>query len=166
MKIPVGPVAVLLTVLIAFAQQMSAQSWSMSGQSATDLRSQPSETTINASNVNTLATKWVFTTGKDVSATPTVVDNVVYVPDWSGHLYAIDAETGKAIWSHQIAEYDGVSDSISRVSPAFYNNELIIGDRITEPHSGASVMAVNASNGNLLWITKVDPHPAAVISGK
>jgi polyvinyl alcohol dehydrogenase (cytochrome) len=137
----------------------------MSGQSATDLRSQPAETTISASNVNTLAAKWVFTTGGDVSATPTVVGDVVYVPDWSGHLYAINAETGAAIWSHQIAEYDGVSGSVARGSPAFYNNELIIGDRINGSHDGASVMAVNASNGNLLWITKIDPHPAAIISG-
>jgi polyvinyl alcohol dehydrogenase (cytochrome) len=90
----------------------------MSGQSATDLRSQPSETKINTSNVNSLTAKWVFTTGGDVSATPTVVGNVVYVPDWSGHLYAVDAGTGKAIWTHQIAEYDGVSGSVSRGSPA------------------------------------------------
>jgi polyvinyl alcohol dehydrogenase (cytochrome) len=137
----------------------------MSGQSATDTRSQPSETKINASTVATLAPEWVFTTGADVSATPTVVGNVVYVPDWSGHLYAIDAGTGEAIWSHQIAEYDGVSGAVSRGSPAFYNNQLIIGDLISGLHNGASVMAVSASTGALIWITKVDPHPAAIISG-
>jgi polyvinyl alcohol dehydrogenase (cytochrome) len=137
----------------------------MSGQGATDLRSQPAETKINISNVDTLSAKWVFATGGDVTATPTIVGNVVYVPDWSGHLYAIDAETGKAIWSHQIAEYDGVSGSISRGSPVFYDNSLIISDRINGSHDGVSVMAVNANNGSLRWITKVDPHPAAIITG-
>jgi hypothetical protein len=63
-----------------------------------------------------------------VSATPTVVGNVVYAQDWSGHLYAIDAPTGKTIWSHQIAEYDGISGSVSRTSPAFYKIQLILGN--------------------------------------
>ncbi|MCU1299528.1 MAG: Pyrrolo-quinoline quinone [Acidobacteriaceae bacterium] len=160
-----SPATSFLVFLTVCFPRCSAQSWSMSGQSATDLRSQPSETKINTSNVNTLATRWVFTTGGDVSATPTVVGNVVYVPDWSGHFYAIDAGTGKTIWSHQIAEYDGVSGSLSRTSPAFYNNELIIGDMIKGSHNGASVIAVSATTGARVWITKVDPHPAAIISG-
>ena len=157
--------AVLLIALLSVTGKVLAQSWTMSGQSATDLRSQPSETKINTSNVNTLAPKWVFGTGGDVSATPTVVGNVVYVPDWSGHFYALNAATGAVIWTHQIAEYDGISGSIARGSPAFYNNELIIGDLVKGSHNGANVMAVSAANGNLLWITKVDPHPAAIISG-
>lgn len=163
MKIVAVFINIIVTLLLCEAA--SAQSWSMSGQGTTDLRSQPSESIINTSNVNTLASKWVFTAGGDVSATPTVVNGVVYAPDWSGHLYAIDAGTGKSIWSHQIAEYDGISGSVTRGSPAFYNNELIFGDLIRGSHNGASVMAVNASNGNLLWVTKVDPHPAAIISG-
>lgn len=142
-----------------------AQNWPVSGQGATDLRSQPNETHLSPSSVNALAKKWAFTTGGDVSATPTVVGNVVYVPDWSGHLYAIDAQKGTLIWSHQIAEYDGVSGSDSRTSPAVVNNELIFGDHIGGSHSGASVIAVNASSGALLWITKVETHPAAIISG-
>jgi polyvinyl alcohol dehydrogenase (cytochrome) len=150
----------LLLSLTAFAQD-----WPMSGQGAADLRSQPNETHISVANAGALATKWVFETGGDVSATPTVVNNVIYVPDWSGHLYAIDATSGKAIWSHQIAEYDGVSGSVSRGSPAFYNNALIFGDQIKGSHSGASVIAVDSTSGSLLWITKVDPHPAAIISG-
>jgi polyvinyl alcohol dehydrogenase (cytochrome) len=142
-----------------------AQSWPVSGQSAADLRSQPNETQISPINVSLLSKKWVFTTGGDVSATPTVASNVVYVPDWSGHLYAIDAQTGATIWSHQIAEYDGVSGSVARGSPAIYNNELIFGDQAKSSHNGASVMAVDASTGALLWITKVETHPAAIISG-
>ena len=157
--------AVLLIALLTVPERGSAQNWAMSGQSATDLRSQPSETKINTSNVNTLAPKWVFSTGGDVSATPTVVGNVVYVPDWSGHFYALNAATGAVIWTHQIAEYDGISGSIARGSPAFYNNELIIGDLVKGSHNGANVMAVSAASGNLLWITKVDPHPAAIITG-
>ncbi len=41
------------------------------------------------------------------SATPTVADGVVYFPDWNGWLYAVDAQTGNAIWEKQISTYDG-----------------------------------------------------------
>lgn len=155
----------ILLLCLLFAPAAWSQSWPMSGQGASDLRYQPNETHINPNNVASLTKKWVFTTGSDVSATPAVVGNVVYVPDWSGHLYAIAADTGAPIWSHQIAEYDGVSGSVARGSPAFVNNKLIFGDLIGGSHNGASIMAVNASSGALLWITKVDPHPAAIITG-
>lgn len=162
----VGRGIVLVEICVcAFVCFTQAQSWPVSGQSAKDLRSQPDETHISTATVGALVKKWVFLAGGDVSATPTVINNVVYVPDWSGHLFAINAENGGLIWAHQIAEYDGVSGSISRTSPAFVNNELIIGDLIKGSHGGASIMAVNASSGALLWITKVETHAAAIISG-
>ena len=42
-----------------------------------------------------MTTKWTFTTGGDVSATPTVEDGALYVPDWGGNLFKIDAITGE-----------------------------------------------------------------------
>jgi polyvinyl alcohol dehydrogenase (cytochrome) len=132
------------------------------------LRSQPNETTISSSNVKGLKVKWIFTTGDSVSATPTVVNNVVYFPDWAGNLFAVRADTGKQIWSHQISSYNGASGSMSRVSPLVLAQEVIIGDNVINqaaPHSGASIIAVNTSTGLLKWITKVDTHPAAIITG-
>jgi polyvinyl alcohol dehydrogenase (cytochrome) len=109
----------------------------------------------------------VFTTGGDVSATPTVAGDAIYFPDWAGNLYAVNRKTGAAIWSHQISEYDQVPGAIARVSPAIHGNDLIIGDiqNSGAPHAGASVMAINRQTGVLEWITQVDSHPAAVITG-
>ena len=109
----------------------------------------------------------MFTTGSDVSATPTVAGNAVYFPDWAGNLYAVRAHTGELLWSHQISEYNGRPGSVSRVSPAIYNDELIIGDNVSSsaPHNGAHVMAVDRHSGTLKWITQVDAHPAAIITG-
>ena len=33
------------------------------------------------------------------------------------------------------------------------------------PHNGANIMAIDARNGTLRWITQVDQHPAAIITG-
>jgi len=56
----------------------------------------------------------VFTTGGDVSATPTVDGDAVYFPDWAGNLFAVKKDSGRLIWSHKISDYDGV-DGLSLV---------------------------------------------------
>jgi polyvinyl alcohol dehydrogenase (cytochrome) len=159
------------TALAGFAQT-SLQSngsgqWTVAGQNLSNTRSQPAEHRIGPANVNTLTPKWVFTAGGNISATPTVAGNAVYFPDWAGNLYAVDRQTGALLWSRKIVDYDGVAGAISRVSPAVYDKELILGDieSVTTPHNGANVMAVDRATGALLWITKVDSQPAAQITG-
>src|ERR1700730_7477599 len=63
----------------------SANQWPMGGQNLSDTWSQSFHAAIGPSNVSKLVTKWVFTTGGDVSATPAVVKGVVYFPDSAGH---------------------------------------------------------------------------------
>ena len=55
------------------------------------------ERTITPQNVSKLGVKWAFEARGPVSATPTVIDGHVYVPDWGGYLHKIDARTGTAI---------------------------------------------------------------------
>jgi polyvinyl alcohol dehydrogenase (cytochrome) len=114
-----------------------------------------------------LSTKWVFTTGGDVSATPTVDGDAVYFPDWGGNLFAVEKQSGRLIWSHKISDYDGVAGAISRVSPAIDGEQLIIGDiqSSNKVHNGANVISVDRKTGGRRWITQVDPHQAAIITG-
>ena len=139
--------------------------WQIAGQNLNNTRSQPQEHKITTANVASLKPKWVFMTGADVSATPTVAGDAVYFPDWAGNLYAVRKADGRMIWSHKISDYDNVSGSIARVSPAIHDDDLIIGDieSSTLAHNGASVMAINRQNGMLKWITRVDKHPATII---
>src|SRR5436305_736291 len=102
--------------------------WPLAGQNLADTRSQPRETTINASNVSRLTPKWVFTTNGSVSATPTVVGNTVYFPDWSGFIYAVNKNTGAQIWSRSISSYTVLAGDFSRTSPAVYGTYLVFGD--------------------------------------
>src|SRR5262245_23817961 len=100
------------------------------GHDLSNSRSQPSETSLNISNVSKLAAKWTFTTSSDVSATPTVAGNMVYFPDWDGYLYGVRADNGRKVWSRQISDYNQRSGSISRVSPAIFEDSIIIGDNM------------------------------------
>ena len=167
--IAAGIAAVLAVALIGWAHQNSGGSgeWPVTGQDLSNSRNQPAEHRINASNVSSLQVAWSFTTGGSVSATPTVAGNAVYFPDWAGNLYALNKDTGQLIWSHKISDYDRSSTAISRVSPVVHGNELIFGDNPNPAalHGGANMIAVDRQTGALLWITNVESHPAAIITG-
>jgi polyvinyl alcohol dehydrogenase (cytochrome) len=138
--------------------------WPMFGQTINNTAN--GLTDISVSNVSSLAPKWTFTMGGDVSARAAVVNNVVYVPDWSGHLYAIKANNGQLLWSKNIlTDYlPGVfspapAKVVSRTSPALEikTNTLYLGTQ-----KGAWLLAVNASTGALKWRTQLDSHPLAI----
>jgi polyvinyl alcohol dehydrogenase (cytochrome) len=165
----------LITVL-SFVSTLSAQGqsdeprsgqWRVAGQNLSNTRSQPAEHSISPANVNGLTPKWVFTTGGDVSATPTVDGDTVYFPDWGGNLFAVKKDSGRLIWSHKISDYDGVDGAVSRVSPAVDGRQVIIGDILNskQVHNGANVISVDRETGILRWMTRVDNHPAAIITG-
>ena len=155
-------VAFINVLLLLFASTLNAQSpsdesragqWRIAGQNLSNSWSQPAEHSISPSNVKRLKPKWVFTTGGDVSATPTVAGDAVYFPDWAGNLFAVNKHTGRLMWSHKISDYDGVPGAISRVSPAVDHDQLIIGDILSskETHAGANVIAVDRRTGELRW---------------
>src|SRR6266403_1632438 len=164
-------ISILLLVPALSAQKPSGESrsgqWRIAGQNLNNTWSQPAEHSISPANVKSLTPKWVFTTGGDVSATPSVAGDAVYFPDWGGNLFAVQKDSGRLIWSRKISEYDGVAGAFSRVSPAVDHDQLIIGDILStnQVHNGANVIAVDRQRGTLRWITQVDSHPAAIITG-
>jgi polyvinyl alcohol dehydrogenase (cytochrome) len=157
----------LLTAAAIYAQTPGFGQWRIAGRDLNNSRSQPSAQSISPANVAQLAVRWTFTTGGDVSATPTVAGNTIYFPDWAGNLFAVRADNGALLWSRTIADYNGRPGSISRVSPAIADDTLIIGDNMSSSvvHDGAHVIAIDRNSGNLRWITEVESHPAAIITG-
>src|SRR6202035_5098317 len=175
MKIPIknryvslakaASISILLLVAGLSAQSQSPESksgqWRIAGQNLNNTWSQPAEHSISPANVKKLKPKWVFTTGGDVSATPTVDGDAVYFPDWAGNLFAVKKDSGQLIWSHKISEYNGVDGSISRVSPLVDHDQIIIGDILSEilinshVHNGANIISVDRETGALRWITHV-----------
>jgi polyvinyl alcohol dehydrogenase (cytochrome) len=134
-------------------------SWKFWGGNIVNSHSNPFEKKLNPGNVSGLTMKWAFSTGGNVSATPTVENDVVYCPDWGGNLFKLDGRTGKLLWSHKISEYTGIATSLSRNSPAIVGNLLIFGDQ-----ASATVMAVNKYSGELVWKNVIDSTPNAIIT--
>ncbi len=164
-------VAVLLVTSTVLADPGGG--WPTAGSDLQNTRYQKSESKISPSNVGTLAPKWAFTTGGDVSATPAVDGTTVYVPDWAGYLYAIDRTTGQQVWKVKIEDVTGVPFDKARTTPALAGNKVIIGTQGSKVASilggfqggpGGMVLAFNKNTGALLWKTQADTHPAAIIT--
>jgi outer membrane protein assembly factor BamB len=108
------------------------------------------ETGINSANVSTLREKWLFGTGGSISASPAVATvngvSTVFVGNWSGVFYALNAVTGQVIWSFSIAP-SPCAPTACRIasSPAVANGVVYFGA------ADATLYALNAANGHLIW---------------
>ena len=164
----------LLMVALAGACQLGSaaradgggddSNWVTAGQNLKNTRNQAQEHRLGPANASGLKPKWVFTTGGDVSATPAVDEKYVYFPDKAGNLFKLDRRTGAQVWAHKIDEYSGLTGDFARATPAISGNKLIIGDQASAIGGGARVFAVDKGTGKLLWVTKVEDHPSAVVT--
>ncbi|MEM7141510.1 MAG: PQQ-binding-like beta-propeller repeat protein [Actinomycetota bacterium] len=106
------------------------------------------DTDLTVDNVTDLRPVWFVNTADVVSASPVVVDGRLYVGDWSGIFYALDAETGDEIWRSQL-----------RVNPQQYGGQIsasasfratIDGEQVIVA-SGDTVYALDPDDGSELW---------------
>jgi polyvinyl alcohol dehydrogenase (cytochrome) len=131
-------------------------SWPMFGQNTSNTASNSAEGNITAKNVYQLKPKWAFTTGGDVSARAAIVGGVAYFPDWAGNIFAVNANSGKLIWSHQLSDYGLTAGTVSRTSPAVVNGTVYIGTQYNASGPTGWLLAINASTGTLNWMVQPD----------
>jgi polyvinyl alcohol dehydrogenase (cytochrome) len=161
-------------LLITSTQAILAGDWTMGGQNLGNWHNQ-GDTAISSQSIAKLKTKWVFTTGSDISATPAVADGIVYFPDFAGHFYAVHAETGALAWKRQVADWTGVAGDFARTDPVVYRDMVILGDQAGGNAywsngqnkfigDGAEVIAVDTKTGSKIWVTQVETFPGAIVT--
>ena len=111
---------------------------------------------INAGNVQNLHLKWLFQTGVigSFETTPVVEDGVMYITTPYNHLFAIDARTGKELWSYE----HKLGTTIFCCGP---NNRgvALAGDKIYMATLDAALVALNKKTGDVVWETEIaDPE--------
>jgi polyvinyl alcohol dehydrogenase (cytochrome) len=146
------------------ADRQGFRDWPMYGKDLQHTFDNP-DSLITPSNVTQLQSAWVFPTGDVVSASPAVVDGVVYTGSWDGYFYALDAHSGQPRWKFRldcqmtvvpIPEVCGgpppapdpgrltTPGGIVTASPAVSEGTVYFA-------GGKTVYAVRASDGTLLW---------------
>jgi polyvinyl alcohol dehydrogenase (cytochrome) len=119
-------------------------------------------TTLSTASVGTLVPAWFFPTGLAVTATPTVVDGVVYVGSWDGFFYALDLGTGRLRWKFQVAAQPAVSPPPTGPPDPGSDGGIIVSSAWFEPANkhhpdlvifggGYTLYALNARTGTLFW---------------
>ena len=120
-------------------------------------------TTLTETTVKTLRKAWVFTTGDAVTATPTVVDGVVYVGSWDDYFYAIDLETGALRWKVRLKSQNAVTPYPGEVHRNLTSDGgLVTSSAWFEPAAGTrpalvifgggyTIYALTAATGAVYW---------------
>jgi len=111
-------------------------------------------TQITPANAKDLTLKWVFQTRTmdKQENTPLVVDGVMYTIQSPNDVIALDAATGKTIWTYLHKPATGT------VNPCCGNltrGVAILGDKLFLATLDAQMIAINAKTGKELWKTDV-----------
>ena len=97
------------------------------------------QTIINKENVDSLRVKWQIVNNFEIQDPPIIIDNIGYVQDYAGNVFAFNIEDGNILWNLR-AGY-GPTMGLS------YDNGLIF----SSTASKGTVVAINATDGSKKW---------------
>lgn len=81
---------------------------------------------------------WRFDTGGELYGAPSIANGILYVTSKAGVLHAIEAETGRELWTHTVTSY------VTRATPAVIDGTVYVG-------GGFSFSALDAATGAEKW---------------
>ena len=136
--------------------RMSKPMWNGWGGSLSNDRSARTGAGLTQDQVSFLKLKWAFGFGDVPWAVtqPVVVDGRIFIGSASGHVYAIDLQTGCTYWTFKAAGpvraaiSIGPSSSRDRAPSAFFTDAI------------GNAYRLDANNGSLVWKLHVDDHKA------
>jgi alcohol dehydrogenase (cytochrome c) len=103
---------------------------------------------ITADNVGRLRVKWIYQMHRSkVETTPIVVDGIMYVTRPQSDVIAIDAETGRALWSFDYRLPGRVYTCCGEVN----RGVAILGTTLYLTTLDARLIALDARSGRMLW---------------
>ena len=141
-----------------FKAAMAAPRWNGWSTSTTNSRFQDAKSAgLTASNVPALKLKWAFNLGDVTMARsqPTIVGGRAFIASLTGAVYSLDAATGCTHWGFKAAAgiRSGVTVGAANGTPAVYFGDM-----------GATVYALNAETGELIWKIQPVDHFATMIT--
>jgi alcohol dehydrogenase (cytochrome c) len=103
---------------------------------------------ITAANVHRLRSRWIYQMHKQkVETTPIVVDGVMFVTRPPSDVIALDAETGRALWTFEYRLPGTVYVCCGEVNRGL----AILGDTLFLTTLDAKLIALEARSGRVLW---------------
>lgn len=130
--------------------------WGMYGRTEARTFATDCPSGLTTTTATSLAPQWFFKTAKTVTASPVVVDGTVFVGDWSGTMYALDAASGEVVWQVATEEAPevpfGPIVSSAAVTEVRVRREV---RRLVIFGSGPRLYALDAADGSEVWVRSV-----------
>src|SRR5437763_390236 len=114
---------------------------------------------ITPQNVKNLHVKWLFQGRhqEKFETTPLVVDGIMYLTRPENEIYALDALTGRVLWTYRHQNPPRTFNCCGRVNRGL----AILGNRLFMNTLDMHVIAVDAKSGRELWKTKMYDYTEA-----
>ncbi len=113
---------------------------------------------VSAKNVADLVPAWSFSFGGEKQRgqeTQAIVhDGVIYITASYSRMFAIDAKTGKQLWSYE----HRLADDIRPCCDVINRGAAIYGDKVYFGTLDASIVALNKDTGKVVWKEKFGDH--------
>ncbi len=125
---------------------------------------------INRRTVDRLAVAWMFPMPHSprLQVTPVVIDGVMYVTGWN-EIHAVDATTGRQLWSYREPRHEGL---LSEAGSGANRGAAVAGGRVFMVTDHAHLLAFNRFTGQRLWDVEMASYldgysatPAPLIAG-
>jgi alcohol dehydrogenase (cytochrome c) len=113
-------------------------------------------TQIAPSNVDGLKEQWTFDSGLPVGnrgteATPLFFGGRLYLTGLAGHAWALDARTGRPVWTYRREYPSGMVNCCGAINRGF----AVLGDTLYMGTIDARVIALRVADGSVIWESPV-----------
>jgi outer membrane protein assembly factor BamB len=109
-------------------------------------------------DVATGGKRWEFMAGAAMNRTPTYYEGRIYVGSDDGHVYCLEAGTGKLVWKFKAVQRSRWMLSYEKLTSTWPVRSDVVVDRGVAyftagilPHEGTFLFAVDAKTGKLIW---------------
>jgi alcohol dehydrogenase (cytochrome c) len=111
---------------------------------------------INTQNVKDLRVKWLFQGRhqEKFETTPLVVDGIMYLTRPENDVFALDAETGRVLWTYNHKNPEKTYNCCGRVNRGL----AILGNRLFMNTLDMHLIAIDAKSGRELWKTEIHDY--------
>ncbi len=125
------------------------------------------DTSITSANVTELTQQWHISAGAPISDQPIVNNGVIYWGDWNGDMHATSL-SGKALWSTSLGTSPKPAGCPYNLATLGILSTATLGTinghaALWVGGGSGQLVALNASNGKIIWQTSLRSEPGDVI---
>jgi polyvinyl alcohol dehydrogenase (cytochrome) len=125
--------------------------WPVYGHDLANTRENAAETEIDPDSVGSLTRGWSKDGLVGVTGTPVTVGTTAYFGDWQGTVWAVDAGSGRTLWTTKLP------GGVVVGSPSVSGGHVFVA-------LGKTLYSLDRTTGRVVWQTVVNPNPYSQIS--